>query len=102
MDYREILDRMTGEAKDFVNNPSKLDALLVELEQKLKAVPAIGDTVSELPVLVAMVKSWIKKEYQVSPKVLAIIVGAIVVAVVAVVAILAANGMIGGGRRRRR
>ena len=76
MDYREILDRMTGEAKDFVNNPSKLDALLVELEQKLKAVPAIGDTVSELPVLVAMVKSWIKKEYQVSPKVLAIIVGA--------------------------
>ena len=76
MDYRAILDKMTGEAKDFVNNPSRLDALLVELEQKLKAVPAIGETVSELPVLVAMVKSWIRKEYEVSPKVLAIIVGA--------------------------
>ena len=76
MDYREILDKMTGEAKDFVNNPSRMDTLLVELEQKLKAVPAIGETMSELPVLVAMVKSWIKKEYQVSPKVLAIIAGA--------------------------
>lgn len=76
MDYKQILDKMTGEAKDFVNDPSRLDALLAELEQKLKSVPAIGETVSELPVLVAMVKSWIKKEYEVSPKVLAIIVGA--------------------------
>ena len=76
MDYKEILDGMTREAKDFVNNPSRMDALLVELEQKLKAMPAIGETVSELPVVVAMVKSWIKKEYEVSPKVLAILAGA--------------------------
>ena len=75
-DYKAILDRRTGEAKDFIDNPSRMDRLLAELEQKLREIPAIGETVSGLPVMVAMVKSWIRKEYQVSPKVLATIVAA--------------------------
>lgn len=75
-DYRSILDKATAEAKDFVNNPSRMDALLIQLEEKLRQVPAIGETVSGLPVMIAMVKSWIKKEYEVSPKVLAIMAGA--------------------------
>ena len=75
-DYKEILNRATAEASDFINNPSRMDALLVDLEEKLKQIPAIGETVAELPVMVALVKSWIKKEYQVSPKVLATLVGA--------------------------
>ena len=75
-DYKQILEKATAEAQDFVNNPSRMDALLVQLEEKLRQVPAIGDTVAELPVMIAMVKSWIKKDYQVSPKVLAIMAGA--------------------------
>ena len=75
-DYKSILDKATAEAKDFVNNPSRMDALLQQLEEKLRQVPAIGETVSGLPVMIAMVKSWIKREYEVSPKVLAIMAGA--------------------------
>ena len=75
-DYRSILDKATAEAKDFVNNPSRMDALLIQLEEKLRQVPAIGETVSGLPVMIAMVKSWIRKEDEVSPKVLAIMAGA--------------------------
>ena len=75
-DYRSILDKATAEAKDFVNNPSRMDALLIQLEEKLRQVPAIGETVAGLPVMIAMVKSWIRKEYEVSPKVLAIMAGA--------------------------
>lgn len=75
-DYRSILDKATAEAKDFVNNPSRMDALLIQLEEKLRQAPAIGETVSGLPVMIAMVKSWIRKEYEVSPKVLAIMAGA--------------------------
>lgn len=75
-DYKQILEKATAEAKDFVNNPSRMDALLIQLEEKLSQVPAIGSTVAELPVMIAMVKSWIKKEYEVSPKVLAIMAGA--------------------------
>ena len=77
-DYKAILNRATAEASDFINNPSRMDALLVDLEEKLKQIPAIGETVAELPVMVALVKSWIKKEYQVSGKVLATMVGAFV------------------------
>ena len=77
-DYKEILNRATAEASDFINNPSRMDALLVDLEEKLKQIPAIGETVAELPVMVALVKSWIKKEYQVSGKVLATMVGAFI------------------------
>ncbi len=75
-DFNEILSRATAEAQDFINNPSRLDQLLLNLEDTLKKVPAIGEAVSELPTMVAMVKSWIKKEYNVSVKVLATMVGA--------------------------
>ena len=75
-DFSEILNRATSEAQDFINNPSRLDQLLIDLEDKLARTPKIGESVSELPTMVAMVKSWIKKEYKVSPKVLATMVGA--------------------------
>ena len=77
-DYKGILEKTTAEAKDFIDNPARLDRLLTDLEEKLRQVPAIGETVSELPVMVSMVKSWIKKEYQVSPKVLATMIGAFI------------------------
>ena len=76
MDYGRMLERAADEAQDFVNNPSRMDQLLADLEAKLKNVPAIGETVSELPVMVSMVKSWIRKEYAVQPKVLATMAGA--------------------------
>ena len=75
-DFSEILNRATSEAQDFINNPSRLDQLLIDLEDKLARTPKIGESVSELPTMVAMVKSWIKKEYKVSPKVRATMVGA--------------------------
>lgn len=76
LDYKNILNNAADEAKDFVNNPSRMDALLDQLEEKLRQVPAIGETASGLPVMIAMVKSWIKKEYEVQSKVLALMAGA--------------------------
>jgi uncharacterized membrane protein YkvA (DUF1232 family) len=61
-----------------MNNPSKVDEILLQLEEKLKAVPVIGSTLADVPLMIAMVKAWIKKEYTVvSPKVIACLVGAI-------------------------
>ena len=78
-DYRSILDNAMSEANDFINNPSRLDALLFDLEEKLKSIPAIGETVSEVPVMISMVKSYITREYtNVSPKVIATMLGAFV------------------------
>ena len=75
---QELLNKGISEAQEVIKNPSKVDELLVQLEEKLKSVPAIGQTLSDLPLMIAMVKAWIKKEYTVvSPKVIACLVGAI-------------------------
>ena len=81
MDMEQVkgwLDRATGEAQEIISNPSKVDDILLQLEQKLQEVPAIGETLSNLPTMIAMIKAWIKKEYTVvSPKVIACLVGAV-------------------------
>ncbi len=75
---QEILNKGIAEAEEVVKNPSKVDEILKQLEEKLKAVPVIGSTLSDLPLMIAMIKAWIKKEYTVvSPKAIACLVGAI-------------------------
>ena len=75
---QELLNKGIAEAEGVIKDPSKVDDLLAQLESKLKEVPAIGETLSDLPLMVAMIKAWIKKDYTVvSPKVIACLVGAI-------------------------
>lgn len=75
---QNLLDMGIGDAQELIQNPSKVDEILVQLEEKLKEVPAIGNTLSQVPLMIAMVKGWITKEYtEVSPKVIACLVGAI-------------------------
>jgi uncharacterized membrane protein YkvA (DUF1232 family) len=75
---QEVLDRELAEAETIVKSPSRVDEILMQLEEKMKAVPVIGSTLSDLPLMIAMVKAWIQKEYTVvSPKVIACLVGAI-------------------------
>ena len=52
---QEVLDREIGEAEELIRNPSKVDEILMQLEDKLKAVPVIGSTLSDLPLMIAMV-----------------------------------------------
>ena len=66
------------EAEEILRNPSKVDDILIQLEDKLKAVPVIGNTLSDLPLMIAMVKAWSQKDYtEVSPKVIALLIGAV-------------------------
>ena len=75
---QELLNRGASEAEEVIRNPSQIDDLLVQLEEKLKTVPAIGETLADVPLMVAMIKAWVKKEYTVvSPKVIACLVGAV-------------------------
>ncbi len=76
---QELLDKGVEEAEEVIQNPSKVDEILLQLEAKLKEVPAIGSTLADLPLMISMVKAWIKKEYtEVSPKVIACLVGAVI------------------------
>ena len=75
---QQLLDKAAPEASELISNPSKVDEILIQLEEKLKSVPVIGETLSGLPLMIAMIKAWITKEYtDVSPKVIACLVGAI-------------------------
>jgi len=76
---RGLLDKGIEEAQQVIQDPSKVDEILVQLEEKLKEVPKIGNTLSEIPLMIAMIKAWITKDYtEVSPKVIACLVGAII------------------------
>ena len=76
---QELLSRGISEAQEIISSPSKVDEILVQLEEKLKSVPAIGRTLADLPLMIAMIKAWITKEYTVvSPKVIACLVGGII------------------------
>lgn len=77
MNASDILNRLTAEASGFVNDPTRLDRLLAEAEEKLRSIPRVGETLAGLPVVISMVKSWIRKEYEVQPKVLATVIAAI-------------------------
>ena len=76
---QELLDKGVEEAEEVIQNPSKVDEILLQLEEKLKEVPAIGSTLADLPLMISMVKAWIQKDYtEVSPKVIACLVGAVI------------------------
>jgi len=76
---KALLDRGIAEAQEFIKDPSKIDDILVQLENKLREVPAIGEHLSDLPLMVSMVKGYVTREYSaVSPKVIAVLVGSFI------------------------
>ena len=80
MDMNQIkgwLDSATAEAQQLMNNPDGVDGVLMQLESKLREAPVIGETLADLPLMIALVKAWVTKQYtRVSPKVIACLVGA--------------------------
>ena len=76
---KTLLENSTSQAESILKDPSKVDDILIRLEEKLKEVPVIGETLSDLPLMIAMVKGYITKEYtQVSPKVIALMLGSFI------------------------
>ena len=51
------------EAQKTIRNPDQLEKVLMDIEAKLAAIPALGTQLSELPVVVSMLRSYIKRDY---------------------------------------
>ncbi len=76
---KSVLENAAKQAEGILNDPSLVDNILMQLEEKLKQVPAIGETLSDLPLMIAMIKGYITKQYdQVSPKVIALMLGSFI------------------------
>ena len=70
-----LLEQGMNEAQDLMREPSKVDNLLIRLENTLGEVPAAGTTLSQVPLMISMVKGYITREYtEVSPKVIATLI----------------------------
>ena len=76
---KELLEGGIAQAEELIKEPSKVDEMLIRLEDKLREVPAIGETLADLPLMISMIKAYITGAYtEVSPKVIACLAGAFV------------------------
>ena len=57
------LNRRNDEAKKLLEDPDKLEVLLQKLEKKFKVIPMLGETLSIVPAMISLVRSYVKKEY---------------------------------------
>ena len=75
---KEVLNSGVSQAQEMLKDTSKMDELLENFENKLKEVPTVGDTLADLPLMIALIKGYVTKEYDVvSPKVVASMVSAL-------------------------
>ena len=75
---RGVIDGGVQKAQNLMDDPSQVDALLQELQEKMKGLPdTVTKAFSNVPTMIDMVKSYITKEYtEVSPKVIISLVSA--------------------------
>lgn len=61
------LEAYTGKAEKLLNEADQVERILQRLEAKLKEIPALGEALSEIPVLISLIRSYIRKEYALLP-----------------------------------
>jgi len=59
----EQLEKNGSEAEDLLNDKNKMDEFLKKLEKKFSRIPILGKYLTDIPVLIFLVKAYINKEY---------------------------------------
>lgn len=60
---KEELEKRYNQAKEILDDDEKVDNFLENTEKKLKTVPKLGDKLSMIPMLMMLVKDYVKKYY---------------------------------------
>ncbi|MGO1369759.1 MAG: YkvA family protein [Senegalia sp. (in: firmicutes)] len=73
------IDKNKSKAEDLLNDKKKMEHFLERLERKLSKIPFAGKYLSDVPVFISLVKSYVDKEYTEIPigSIIAIISGLI-------------------------
>ena len=75
---KEVLDAGMNQAQELIQDPSKINDVLDQVQEKIKDIPVVGTDLANIPTMISMVKSYVTKEYtEVSPKVVAALVSAL-------------------------
>lgn len=51
------------EAEEILEDEDKFEKFLFRLEEKLKTIPKVGNKLSEIPMLISLIKQYVAKEY---------------------------------------
>lgn len=60
---RKELKKRYKKAEKILEDNQKMERFLQRLEKKLKCIPLAGETLSMVPVMISLIKSYIEKEY---------------------------------------
>jgi len=60
---QEGLEKGYKQAEKLLNDQDAIEKLLQRLEKKLKVIPLAGDRLANIPTMVSLVRSFVKKEY---------------------------------------
>lgn len=61
------LEQGYAQAQELLREPDKMERFLQKLEKKLKHIPLLGKEFKALPILISLLRSYFKKEYQEVP-----------------------------------
>lgn len=57
------LEKGYEEARKLLNDYDKIESFLQRLENKFLKIPIVGDKLSDIPIMISLTRSYIKKEY---------------------------------------
>lgn len=60
----EQIKKNSEVAENLLNDEDRMERFLERLEDKLKKVPVVGKKLSNVPMLVSLVRSYVRKDYQ--------------------------------------
>ena len=74
------LEQGIAEAQSILNDPAKVEDVLAQAKERVAGLPgAVGGALANIPLMANMIKCYVTREYtEVSPKVVASVLGALV------------------------
>lgn len=64
---KEVILKNDGKSRKLLKNKDKLESMLSEIEVNLAKIPKVGNILADVPVLVSMVRAYIKGKYKAVP-----------------------------------
>lgn len=58
------ISKNTKEAEELLKDEDRMERFLERLERKIEKVPVVGKQLSNIPMLVSLVRSYIRKDYR--------------------------------------
>lgn len=59
----ELFDQYSSEAEELISNEDEMERFLQKLEKKMQTIPLAGKSLAYVPMMISMLRMYMKKEY---------------------------------------